>query len=314
MNKRAIENLIKAGAMDGLGGTRKQFMSVYVQIADHIAHDKKNNLAGQISLFDIAGEEDKEEFDIRMPNVGEYSKEMLLGFEKEVLGVYVSGHPLEEYQELWQNCISNTAGDFALDEESGEVELVKDQANAVIGGLIADKNVKYTKNDKIMAFLNVEDLIGNVEVVVFPQVYERYNTLLTEDAKVFIRGRVSLEEDKDGKLICDQIISFEDAQEARAANQPLFPKITEAGEAAAADPMEMGTAVGSSRSVPCQADRQAEQWNRHNRVSGRRTPEPGRKKACPRGPGSSFPIWKPIRPENRNCYRPSLTPTAMTMW
>lgn len=93
MNKRAIENLIKAGAMDGLGGTRKQFMSVYVQIADHIAHDKKNNLAGQISLFDIVGEEDKEEFDIRMPNVGEYSKEMLLGFEKEVLGVYVSGHP-----------------------------------------------------------------------------------------------------------------------------------------------------------------------------------------------------------------------------
>ena len=224
MNKRAIENLIKAGAMDGLGGTRKQFMSVYVQIADHIAHDKKNNLAGQISLFDIAGEEDKEEFDIRMPDVGEYSKEMLLGFEKEVLGVYVSGHPLEEYQELWQNCISNTAGDFALDEESGEVELVKDQANAVIGGLIADKNVKYTKNDKIMAFLNVEDLIGNVEVVVFPQVYERYNTLLTEDAKVFIRGRVSLEEDKDGKLICDQIISFEDAQAARAANQPLFPR------------------------------------------------------------------------------------------
>ena len=224
MNKRAIENLIKAGAMDGLGGTRKQFMSVYVQIADHIAHDKKNNLAGQISLFDIAGEEDKEEFDIRMPNVGEYSKEMLLGFEKEVLGVYVSGHPLEEYQELWQSCISNTAGDFALDEESGEVELDKDQANAVIGGLIADKNVKYTKNDKIMAFLNVEDLIGNVEVVVFPQVYERYSTLLVEDAKVFIRGRVSLEEDKDGKLICDQIISFEDAQAARAANQPLFPR------------------------------------------------------------------------------------------
>ena len=224
MNKRAIENLIKAGAMDGLGGTRKQFMSVYVQIADHIARDKKNNLAGQISLFDIAGEEDKEEFDIRMPNVGEYSKEMLLGFEKEVLGVYVSGHPLEEYQELWQSCISNTAGDFALDEESGEVELVKDQANAVIGGLIADKNIKYTKNDKIMAFLNVEDLIGNVEVVVFPQVYERYSTLLVEDAKVFIRGRVSLEEDKDGKLICDQIISFEDAQAARAANQPLFPR------------------------------------------------------------------------------------------
>lgn len=223
MNKRAIENLIKAGALDGLGGTRKQFMSVYVQIADHIAHDKKNNLAGQISLFDIAGEEDKEEFDIRMPDVGEYSKEMLLGFEKEVLGVYVSGHPLEEYRELWQDCITNTAGDFALDEETGAVLAVQDQAYAVIGGLIADKTVKYTKNDKIMAFLNLEDLIGNVEVVVFPQSYERYSTLLTEDAKVFIRGRVSLEEDKDGKLICDQIISFEEAQAARAAKQPLFP-------------------------------------------------------------------------------------------
>lgn len=119
------------------------------------------------------------------------------------------------------------------------MQLVRDQANAVIGGLIADKTVKYTKNDKIMAFLNVEDLIGNVEVVVFPQVYERYSTLLVEDAKVFIRGRVSLEEDKDGKLICDQIISFEDAQAARAANQPLFPEITEAGAAAAAaDPTE----------------------------------------------------------------------------
>ena len=224
MNKRAIENLIKAGALDGLGGTRKQFMSVYVQIVDHIAHDRKNNLAGQISLFDIAGEDDKEEFDIRMPNVGEYTKEMMLGFEKEVLGVYVSGHPLEEYQELWQKCISNTAGDFALDEETGTVLTVQDQAYVVIGGLIADKTVKYTKNDKIMAFLNLEDLIGNVEIVVFPQAYEKYSTLLTEDAKVFIRGRVSLEEDKDGKLICDQIISFEDAQAAVEAKQQLFPR------------------------------------------------------------------------------------------
>ena len=325
MNKRAIENLIKAGAMDGLGGTRKQFMSVYVQIADHIAHDKKNNLAGQISLFDIAGEEDKEEFDIRMPNVGEYSKEMLLGFEKEVLGVYVSGHPLEEYQELWQNCISNTAGDFALDEESGEVELVKDQANAVIGGLIADKNVKYTKNDKIMAFLNVEDLIGNVEVVVFPQVYERYNTLLTEDAKVFIRGRVSLEEDKDGKLICDQIISFEDAQAARAANQPLFPRNyggrgeTEVEMAVPVDTGMPGTATDNTKmtvctAVVCRWDRPVRHQDKCSPGSSRRAQGHSKKKACPRGPGFSFPIWKPIRPEKRNCYRPSLTPTAMTMW
>ena len=168
MNKRAIENFIKAGALDSLGGTRKQFMSVYVQILDHITKDKKSNLAGQISLFDIASEETKEEFDIRMPDVGEYPKEMLLAFEKEVLGIYISGHPLEEYQKLWEQNITNTTNDFALDEETGAVR-VTDQASAVIGGLIADKTIKYTKNDKVMAFLNIEDLMGTVKVVVFPR-------------------------------------------------------------------------------------------------------------------------------------------------
>lgn len=209
VNKRAVENFIKAGALDSLGGTRKQFMSVYGQIMDRTAKDKKNNLAGQMTLFDIASEENKEEFDIRMPDVGEYNKEMLLAFEKEVLGIYISGHPLEEYRELWQKYISHTTNDFMLDEETGEPH-IKDQTNAVIGGMIADKKIKYTKNDKVMAFLNVEDLVGNVEVVVFPGDYERYGNLLMEDAKVFIRGRASVEEDKDGKLICEKIVSFEE--------------------------------------------------------------------------------------------------------
>lgn len=219
MNKRAIENFIKAGALDSLGGTRKQFMSVYVQILEHITRDKKNNLAGQISLFDIATDDNKEEFDIRMPEVGEYSKEMLLAFEKEVLGIYVSGHPMEEYQELWRKYITNTTNDFALDEESNSTR-VQDQTKAVVGGMIADKTIKYTKNDKVMAFLNLEDLVGNVEIVVFPKDYERYGSLLLEDAKVFVKGRVSLEEDKDGKLICEQIVSFEDA--AKAQGNELF--------------------------------------------------------------------------------------------
>ena len=211
MNKRAIENFIKAGALDSLGGTRKQFMSVYVQILDHITRDKKSNLAGQISLFDIASGEDKEEFDIQMPDVGEYSKEMLLSFEKEVLGIYISGHPMEEYQELWEKHVTNNTNDFALDEETGAVR-VTDQATAVVGGMIADKTIKYTRNDKVMAFLNIEDLVGNVEVVVFPKDYEKYSALLVEDAKVFVKGRVSLEEDKDGKLICEQIVTFEDME------------------------------------------------------------------------------------------------------
>jgi len=211
VNKRAIENFIKAGALDSLGATRKQSMSVYVQILDHITKDKKNNMAGQLSLFDIASEDEKEEFDIRMPDIGEYSKEMRLAFEKEVLGIYVSGHPLEEYQSILQRYITNTTNDFALDEETNGVN-VQDQSTAIIGGMIVDKNIKYTKNDKVMAFLNVEDLVGNVEVVIFPKQYELYSALLVEDGKIFVKGRVSVEEEKDGKLICEQIAGFEEAQ------------------------------------------------------------------------------------------------------
>ena len=208
VNKRAIENFIKAGALDSLGGTRKQFMSVYVQIMDHVQRDKKNNMAGQMSLFDIVGEEEKDSFDVKLPNVGEYSKEMMLGFEKEVLGVYVSGHPLQEYEATWRKRISATTADFALDEETNTVR-IKDGENVVVGGMIAEKTIKYTKNDKVMAFLTIEDLVGTVEVVVFPRDYEKNAALLTEDAKVFVRGRASVEEDKDGKIICEKIMAFD---------------------------------------------------------------------------------------------------------
>ena len=208
VNKRAIENFIKAGALDSLGGTRKQFMSVYVQIMDHVQRDKKNNMAGQMSLFDIVGEEEKDSFDVKLPNVGEYSKEMMLGFEKEVLGVYVSGHALQEYEATWRKRISATTADFALDEETNTVR-IKDGETVVVGGMIAEKTIKYTKNDKVMAFLTIEDLVGTVEVVVFPRDYEKNAALLTEDAKVFVRGRASVEEDKDGKIICEKIMAFD---------------------------------------------------------------------------------------------------------
>ncbi len=208
INKRTIENFIKAGALDSLQGTRKQFMSVYVQIMDNIQHDRKNNMAGQISLFDIVDDSEKEDFEIKMPDVGEYSKEMLLGFEKEVLGIYISGHPMEEYVDLWNRHKTASTTDFALDDETGEAH-VTDGEIVTVGGLIADKTIKYTKNDKVMAFLQVEDMVGTVEVIVFPQSYEKYSSLLTEDKKVFIKGRVSLEEDRDGKLILESINSFD---------------------------------------------------------------------------------------------------------
>ncbi len=209
VNKRAIENFIKAGVFDSLGGTRKQFMTVYVSIMDSIHQNKKNNMAGQMSLFDFASEEDKEDYDIKLPNVGEYQKENLLAFEKEVLGIYVSGHPMEEYEELWRKKISNTTADFYLDEETNSTK-VKDNESVVVGGIIADKKIKYTKNDKVMAFLNLEDLVGNIEVIVFPRDYEKNASKLIEDNKVFVKGRVSLEEDKDGKLICESIVSFDE--------------------------------------------------------------------------------------------------------
>lgn len=209
VNKRAVENFIKAGAFDELGGTRKQFMCVYVQIMDSLHQDKKNTMAGQMSLFDLVSEEEKEEFDGKLPEVGEYSKDMLLAFEKEVLGVYVSGHPLEEYQALWEKHISAKTSDFILDEESGEC-ILKDNQQVTVGGLIAEKKVKYTKNDKMMAFITLEDLVGSIEVIVFPRDYEKNASKITEDAKVFIKGHVSAEEDKDAKLICEKISFFED--------------------------------------------------------------------------------------------------------
>ncbi len=209
LNKRVIENLIKAGAFDNLGGTRKQFMSIYVQILDRIINDKKHSMAGQISLFDIVSEEQKEEFDIKLPDVGEYSKEMKLSFEKEVLGIYVSGHPLEEYEALWKKNITNTTADFMIDEETGYMR-AQDGAKATIGGLISEKKIKYTKNEQVMAFLNVEDLVGNIEVIVFPKTYSKYGNLLNEDNKVLLTGRISGEEERDGKLICEDVTLFDD--------------------------------------------------------------------------------------------------------
>ena len=208
VNKRAIENLIKSGALDTLGGTRKQFMVIYVQIMDHVNLEKKHSMSGQMSLFDLVSEEQKSEFQIRMPDVGEYSKDNLLAFEKEVLGVYISGHPLEEHEEKWRKTISATSLDFQIDEETGASK-VRDGAKEIIGGMIVDKTVKQTKTNQMMAFVTVEDLLGTVEVVVFPRDYEKSREYLEVDSKVFIRGKVSEEDEKASKLICEKVIPFE---------------------------------------------------------------------------------------------------------
>ena len=208
MNKRAVENFIKAGALDCLDGNRRQKMLVYQKISDSISQDKKNSLAGQMSLFDLVSEEDKKEFEIRMPDVEEFGKEELLGYEKEVLGIYLSGHPLENYRGMMEKTISAKTSDFQQDEETN-LPKVMDGQKVIIGGMITDKTIKYTKNNKVMAFLTVEDLVGTVEVVVFPRDYEKSQQFLNEEGRVFIQGRVSAEDDRASKLILEKIRPFD---------------------------------------------------------------------------------------------------------
>ena len=208
LNKRAIEHLIKSGALDCLGGTRKQFMSIYVQIVDHVNQEKKYAMTGQMTLFDMVGEEEKEQFEIKLPDVGEYSKENLLAFEKEVLGVYLSGHPLQEYEDKWRKSISATTLDFQPDEETGRAK-VHDGTREIVGGMITAKTIKHTKTNQMMAFLSLEDLVGTVEVIVFPRDYEKNREYLEIDKKIFVKGRVSEEEERPSKLICETIIPFE---------------------------------------------------------------------------------------------------------
>ena len=217
INKRAIENLIKAGACDSLDGTRKQMSMVYASIMDQIASTKKTMIVGQMSLFDFASEEEKKDYEISYPNVGEFEKEEKLGFEKEVLGIYLSGHPLEEYMDKMKKNVTHLAADFIREIDSDEAKniqggelKVEDHQYVIVGGMISDKTVKFTKTNKAMAFISLEDLTGTIEVVIFPKHYEKYQQYLQVETKVFIIGHASIEDEQNGKIICEKIIPFEE--------------------------------------------------------------------------------------------------------
>ena len=207
VNRRTIENFIKSGAMDSLPGTRRQKVAVAPILLDNKARERKNAWEGQMSLFDLVSEEEKKEYQVSFPDVGEYSKEELLAFEKDILGVYISGHPLDDYEGLWRKNITATSADFIVDEETEEA-VVKDGMKVVIGGLVAGKVVKTTRSNQLMAFITLEDLMGSVEVIVFPKNYEADRDVLTEDSKIFIKGRVSLGDEPVGKLVCEKVIPF----------------------------------------------------------------------------------------------------------
>ena len=207
VNRRTIENFIKSGAMDSLPGTRRQKVAVAPVLLDNKARERKNAWEGQFSLFYLVSEKEKKEYQVSFPDVGEYSKEELLAFEKDILGVYISGHPLDDYEGLWRKNITATAADFIVDEETEEAA-VKDGMKAVVGGLVVGKVVKTTRSNQLMAFITLEDLMGSVEVIVFPKNYEADRDILTEDSKIFIKGRVSLGDEPVGKLVCEQVIPF----------------------------------------------------------------------------------------------------------
>ena len=207
INKKTVENFIKAGAMDSLPGNRRQKLLVVPEMMDQKNKERKTSLEGQMSLFDFAAEEDKQNFQITLPNVAEFPREEMLSLEKEVLGVYVTGHPLEEYEEGWRKNITAMTTDFIVDEETDEAKVAEGQF-VTIGGMVSGKTVKITKTGKYMAFLTLEDLVGSVEVLVFPKDYEVNRDILEENAKLFIRGRVSLGDEPAGKLICERIIPF----------------------------------------------------------------------------------------------------------
>ena len=211
VNKRTLENFIKAGAFDSLGGNRRQYMQIYTLVMDQAAMEKKSSLTGQMNLFDFMGEEDRRAMEIRLPSVDEFSAEEKLAFEKEVTGIYISGHPLQDVEEKWRKCITNVSTDFVPDEETGAPR-VRDNDRAIIGGMITERTIKYTKNNQTMAFLTLEDLLGTVEVIAFPKSLERYSGMLAEDAKVFIEGRVTVEEEKPAKLIMEQVYPFSEAR------------------------------------------------------------------------------------------------------
>ena len=214
VNKRTLESFIRSGAFDCFPSSRRQMMMVYGQVVDQVNQEKKNAISGQMSLMDLLGEEEKQEFDMVYPDVEEYSKEELLTGEKEMLGIYVSGHPLDDYRQFIDDNSTALTVDFYgedLDDEEGISEhigaVANDQQFYTLGGIIAAKTVKMTKNNQNMAFITLEDLVGTVEVVVFPKKYEQYRSYLEEDNKVFVYGRASITE-KEGKLLLEKMIPF----------------------------------------------------------------------------------------------------------
>ena len=226
VNKKAVENFIMAGAFDGFGIKRSQMMAVYPGLMDTAARERKSRITGQMNLMDFLGGmsgggmfgsdeasgengEFGDAFSVSYPDIPEFSKEEMLSGEKEILGIYVSGHPLDDYRELLEKCTDAVTLDFFMDEETGKTG-VMDNREYSLGGIIDGVNMKITKNNENMAFITLLDTLGTLEVIVFPKTFEKYRRLIFAGSKVLIKGRAQVSEDE-GKLIASDIISLDEA-------------------------------------------------------------------------------------------------------
>ena len=244
VNKRAVESLIKAGAFDEFKIYRSKLLAVYEKVMDSIYNEKKRNIDGQISLFGIADESIKEP-EVKYPDIKEFAKNNLLSMEKEMTGLYISGHPLDEYEKSLKVMTSTTietifqSYEAIMDGLGYEDHLIKENQRVIMGGILAHVNKKVTRNNSKMAILKLEELTGVIEVVVFPKTLDKVRNLINLDSMVVINGRVNIKEDEEPKLICESIeplekvnsdkvyIRVDDLQMAKAMKQKLIDVVSE---------------------------------------------------------------------------------------
>ena len=217
VNKKAIESLIKAGACDCLSDNRAAMLSVHETLVESAQNTSKKNIEGQMSLFQTASETmNTEAIGGRLPDVKPFPRDIQLAMEKEMLGVYLTDHPLKEYEERMARVSSITCDDIAHAEEdahNGENTVLRDGMSCVISGMIAGKKTLITKSSKMMAFIDLEDLYGVCEVVVFPNVYERCASVCEADRVVAVKGTVNFKEDEAPKILADEILDIDEAVE-----------------------------------------------------------------------------------------------------
>ena len=240
-NKRAVENLIKAGAMDTLKGNRRQKLIAYPALMDDAANEKKRSIAGQMSLFDLMGEDEADAVKLySLPDAEDFPEELTLSNEKEVLGVYISGHPLQALEGVWKKNITKRTTEL-LRDEFGHITGVRDGATETIGGMIQDIVLRHTKKGDTMAILTIEDLVGAAEVIVWPDTYRKNKDILEVDQKVFCTGRVRIEDERDATIAANSIflfsevpvklyVRFEDMESYEDNNKKLMSILNEALE------------------------------------------------------------------------------------